>query len=74
MAILVDPDGVLWGRDQENLVHSVNECSETHTEPEWGINDECPGADFTNGLKSDFGLKFKTLVLNSVKNVLSQRA
>ena len=33
----------------------------------------CPGADFTNGLKSGFGLKFKTLVLNSVKNVLSQR-
>ena len=33
-----------------------------------------PGADFTNGLKPGFGLKFKTLVLNSVKNVLSQRA
>ena len=33
-----------------------------------------PGADFTNGLKPSFGLKFKTLVLNSVKNVLSQRA
>ena len=33
-----------------------------------------PGADFTNGLKSGFGLKFKTLVLNSVKNVLSQQA
>ena len=32
------------------------------------------GADFTNGLKPGFGLKFKTLVLNSVKNVLSQRA
>ena len=27
------------------------------------------GADFTNGLKPGFGLKFKTLVLNSVKNV-----
>ena len=26
MVILVDPDGVLWGRDQEVLVHSVNEC------------------------------------------------
>ena len=34
----------------------------------------CSGADFTNGLKPVFGLKFKTLVLNSVKNVLSQRA
>ena len=33
-----------------------------------------PGADFTNGLKPGFGLKFKTLVLNSVKNVLRQRA
>ena len=33
-----------------------------------------PGADFTNGLKPGFGLKFKTLVLNSVKNVLSRRA
>ena len=32
------------------------------------------GADFTKGLKPDFGLKFKTLVLNSGKNVLSQRA
>ena len=32
------------------------------------------GADFTKGLKPGFGLKFKTLVLNSVKNVLSQRA
>ena len=27
------------------------------------------GADFTKGLKPDFGLKFKTLVLNSGKNV-----
>ena len=33
---------------------------------------ESSGANFTNGLKSGFGLKFKTLVLNSVKNVLSQ--
>ena len=33
-----------------------------------------PGADFTNGLKPGLGLKFKTLVLNSIKNVLSQRA
>ena len=33
-----------------------------------------PGADFTKGLKPGFGLKFKTLVLNSVKNVLSQQA
>ena len=33
-----------------------------------------PGADFTKGLKPGFGLKFKTLVLNSVKNVLSQWA
>ena len=32
------------------------------------------GADFTNRLKPGFGLKFKTLVLNSVKNVLSQWA
>ena len=32
------------------------------------------GADFTKVLKPDFGLKFKTLVLNSSKNVLSQRA
>ena len=31
-------------------------------------------ADFTKGLKPGFGLKFKTLVLNSVKNVLSQQA
>ena len=29
------------GRDQEVLVHSVCECLETHTEPGWGINDEC---------------------------------
>ena len=33
-----------------------------------------PRADFMNGLKPGFGLKFKTLVLNSVKNVLSHRA
>ena len=33
-----------------------------------------PGADFTKGLKPVLGLKFKTLVLNSVKNVLSQQA
>ena len=33
-----------------------------------------PGADFTKGLKPDFGLKFKTLVLNSGKKVLSQWA
>ena len=33
-----------------------------------------PGAYFTKGLKPDFGLKFKTLVVNSGKNVLSQRA
>ena len=32
------------------------------------------GADFTNELKPGFGLKFRTLVLNSVKNVLSQWA
>ena len=32
------------------------------------------GADFTNRLKPGFGLKFKTLVLNFVKNVLSQWA
>ena len=31
------------------------------------------GADFTNGLKPSFGLKFKTLVLNSVKNVSGLR-
>ena len=33
-----------------------------------------PGADFTKGLKPGFRLKFKTLVLNSVKNGLSQWA
>ena len=38
------------------------------------ISNVTPGADFTNRLKSGFGLKFKTLVLNSVKNVLSQCA
>ena len=30
-----------------------------------------PGADFTKGLKSRFRLKFKTLVLNFVKRMLS---
>ena len=35
------------GRDLEVLVHSVNECWETHTELEWGINDECLEDCFT---------------------------
>ena len=35
------------------------------------IMEETTGADFTKGLKSRFRLKFKTLVLNFVKTLLS---
>ena len=50
-------------------VHSTSTTVNTED-----LSQHDPGADFTKGLNPGFGLKFKTLVLNSVKNVLSQQA
>ena len=56
-----------------NLQSDLCDASVDAVVPNMCKNFDYSGADFTKGLKPDFGLKFKTLVLNSGKNVLSQR-
>ena len=40
MVILVDPDKVFCGSDQEVPIYSVTGWLETYTELEWGINNK----------------------------------